>query len=184
MKKAITTSLFLSVILLGMTQTTLAQSNNYGSVPELKVKDLEGNTVSLIDYKGKIVVIHIATTWCPFCNAEAPYLEKLYQAYHSRGVEVLIIDVKEPRALVAEKLKDRHNLSFPVLLDEDGKLAAAFAPKNVLPELARDEVMLASNLLVDPSGTIRFMSLLDTKNFDVKLVSLKTKLDELLIEIN
>ncbi|MFO7826188.1 MAG: TlpA disulfide reductase family protein [Cyclobacterium sp.] len=132
------------------------------------------------DYKGKYVVIHIATTWCPFCNAEAPHLEQLNQDYEDKNVKVLIIDVKEPKDLVKTKLKDRFNLSFPVLLDSDGSVAASFAPEGVLPDLARDEVMLASNILIDPKGKIQFFSLLDSQNFDAKLVDLKAKLDELL----
>ncbi|MDN3671411.1 hypothetical protein QWY93_19475 [Echinicola jeungdonensis] len=67
-------------------------------------------------------------------------------------------------------------------MDEDGTVAASFAPEDVLPDLARDEVMLASNILVDLEGNIQYMSLLDSKNFDAKLLGLKAKLDELLSE--
>lgn len=148
--------------------------------PDFSLQNLDGKTVNLTDYSDKILVIHIATTWCPFCNAEAPYLEKLYQDYKSQGVEVLIIDVKEPRELVQEKLKEKHELSFPVLLDPDGEVAASFAPKDVLPDLSRDEVMLASNIIIDREGKIQFMSLLDSKNFDAELVAVKNKLNELL----
>ncbi|MFO7826534.1 MAG: redoxin domain-containing protein [Cyclobacterium sp.] len=150
------------------------------SAPEFSLPDLKGEQVSSDDYKGKYVVIHIATTWCPFCNAEAPHLEQLNQDYEDKNVKVLIIDVKEPKDLVKTKLKDRFNLSFPVLLDSDGSVAASFAPEGVLPDLARDEVMLASNILIDPDGKIQFFSLLDSQNFDAKLVDLKAKLDELL----
>ena len=149
-------------------------------VKNFSLKSTEGKTVNLADYKGKFVVIHIATTWCPYCNVEAPYLEEIYKEYHNKNVSVLIIDVKESKALVHKKIKERFKLSFPVLLDAEGIVAASFAPKDVLPELARDEIMLASNLLIDPQGKIQFMSLLDTKNFDVKLVHLKKRLDELL----
>ena len=149
-------------------------------VKDFTLKSTDGKTVSLADYEGKFVVIHIATTWCPYCNAEAPYLEEIYKEYHDKNVEVLIIDVKESKALVQERIKNRFQLSFPVLLDTEGLVAASFAPADVLPELARDEIMLASNMLIDPEGKIQFMSLLDTKNFDVKLVELKKKLDELL----
>ena len=92
----------------------------------------------------------------------------------------MIIDVKEPKELVEKKLVENFNLEFPVLLDTNGSVAASFAPENILPELARDEIMLASNLLIDTEGNIQFMSLLDTKNFDVELKELTQKLDELL----
>lgn len=148
--------------------------------PAFALSDLNGNEVNSEAYKGNYVVIHIATTWCPFCNAEAPYLEQLSQDYKDQNVKVLIIDVKEPENLVRTKIQERYNLTFPVLLDSDGAVAASFAPEGVLPDLSRDEVMLASNILIDPEGKIQFLSLLDSQNFDAKLVDLKARLDELL----
>jgi len=149
--------------------------------PAFTLNDLQGNEVNLDTYRGKYVVIHVAVTWCPFCNAEAPYLEQLYKDYYDRDVRVLIIDVKEPKELVQARLQDRFNFSFPVLLDTNGSVTISYAPKDVLPELSRDEVMLASNLLIDPNGTIQFISLLDSRNFDARLVDLKSKLNELLL---
>jgi hypothetical protein len=67
-----------------------------------------------------------------------------------------------------------------VLLDDDGKVAAAYAPPGVLPDLARDEVVLASNLIVDKEGIIRFYSLLNTASFDAKLTEARKVLDELI----
>ncbi|TRZ46166.1 peroxiredoxin family protein [Robertkochia solimangrovi] len=178
-------SVVLGIFLLLMGSWDLAAQNRVAAdmsvkAPDFTLSDLKGNQVSLSDYAGKYLVIHIATTWCPFCNAEAPYLEGLFQKYRDRNVEALIIDVKEPKALVVERLQQRFNFSFPLLLDEDGSVAASFAPDNVLPDLARDEVMLASNLLIDPEGRIQYMSLLDSKNFDAKLVDLQEKLELLL----
>ena len=129
------------------------------TAPEFSLQSTDGETITLGSLKGKFIVIHIATTWCPYCNAEAPYLEKIYNEYKEKGVEVIIIDVKESNALVTEKIKDKFNLSFPVLLDTD------------VPFL--DKV---TNL----KGNIQFVSLLDTRNFDVKLVELKQRLNELL----
>ena len=149
-------------------------------LPPFSLKDLNDNLVSLESLKGKYVVIHVATSWCPFCNAEAPTLEQIYKDYKSKGVEVLIIDVKEPADLVQRVLVTRFDISFPVLLDSDGAVAASFAPADVLPDLARDDVMLASNLLIDPEGKVLYFSLLDTNDFDAKLIKLKSKLDELL----
>ena len=148
--------------------------------PNFSLPTLDGQIIDLNNYKGKYVVLHIATTWCPFCNAEAAHLEKLYQDYQEKNVAVLLMDVKEPKELVEEKLKNKFNLTFPIVLDSDGSAAALFAPQDVLPDLSRDEVMLASNILIDPEGNIQFMSLLDSKNFDAELKELKKKLNELL----
>jgi peroxiredoxin len=147
--------------------------------PLFELKTSEGKIYSLEQLKGKYVVIHFAATWCPFCNAEAPSLEELYQNYRDKNVEVIIVDVKEDQRLV-QKSQERFKFSFPVLLDEDGAVSAKYAPEGVQPALARYEVPIASNLVIDKEGKIRFYSLLNTVSFDAKLTKLKQKLDELL----
>lgn len=158
----------------------IAQHNLGAQAPDFHLSDLNGDSLLFSSLQGKMVVMHFATTWCPFCNAEAPHLEALYQEYHDQGVEVLIVDVKESRELVQQKLQDRFGFSFPVLLDTDGQVAASYAPEGVLPDLSRDEVVLASNLLIDREGKIQFYSLLDSKNFDAELIALKARLHALL----
>jgi Peroxiredoxin len=85
-------------------------------------------------------------------------------------------------AETATKWAKRLEWSIPVLLDEDGSVAASYAPEGVLPDLPREQVPIASNLIIDPEGKIRFYSLLDSKNFDAKLVELTARLEEMLAE--
>lgn len=155
-------------------------SNNAIEAPYFELTSTQGDIVSLNDFSDKIIVLHIATTWCPYCNAEAPHLLKLSEDYKDKGVAVLMIDVKESKELVQTKLIEKYKLNFPVLLDTDGRVAASFAPKDILPELARDEIMLASNIVIDKEGKIRYMSLLDTKNFDAELNHVKKLLNGML----
>lgn len=148
------------------------------AAPDFTLPDPQGRTHTLAEYRGRPVVIHFAATWCPFCNAEAPYLETLYRTYRDQDVQVLIIDVKEEKAVV-EKTARKFGFTFPVLLDADGAVARRYAPSaDVLPDLARDEVMIASNLVIDRAGRIRFFSVLDTRQFDAKLVALRAVLDQ------
>jgi peroxiredoxin len=153
------------------------------TAPPFTLKAMDGKTYSLEQMRGKYVVLHFAATWCPFCNAEAPNIETLYKDYRDKGVEVFIVDVKEDKTVV-EKSLNRFSFSFPVLLDEKGVVSAAYAPEGVQPALARDEVPIASNLIIDKEGKIRFYSLLNTTNFDAKLVQLRQKLDELIAGSN
>ena len=64
------------------------------------------------------------------------------------------------------------------LLDLDGKATEPYAPPGVLPDLPRNQVPIAANLIIDREGRIRFYSLLDSANFDAKLIQ-KAKLDEM-----
>ena len=70
--------------------------------------------------------------------------------------------------------------TFPMLMDRDGAVALAWAPPEAAPDLERDTVAIASNIIVDREGRIAFWSLLDSRNFDAKLVDLKAKLEEML----
>lgn len=88
------------------------------------------------------------------------------------------MEARDVAAAWAEKM----GLTFPVLLDEDGSVSASYAPEGVLPDLPRDQVPIASNLIVDKDGKIQFYSLLDSVNFDAKLVALKARLDDLISE--
>jgi peroxiredoxin len=90
-----------------------------------------------------------------------------------------VIDVLEDENTTtawAKKLK----WTLPVLLDMDGKVSESFAPEGVLPDLPRNQVPIASNLIIDREGKIQFYSLLDSMNFDAKLVALTARLEELL----
>jgi peroxiredoxin len=148
--------------------------------PEFSLMSIEGQPTTLSQLRGRFVVIHFAATWCPFCNAEMPNLVSLDKAYKGKDVQVLIIDVKERKATV-EKMARKYGVGFPILLDEDGSVAKRYAPpKTVQPDLGRDEVMVASNLVIDKEGRIRFFSLLDTTQFDAKLITLRGVLDGLL----
>jgi len=90
-----------------------------------------------------------------------------------------VIDVGEARE-AAQRFATRSGFTFPVLLDSDGKVSASYAPAGVLPDLPRDQVPIASNLIIDAEGRIRFYTLLDSRNFDAKLVALTARLEELL----
>ena len=90
-----------------------------------------------------------------------------------------MINVKESKTK-ASRWGRALGFTFPVLLDLDGKVATRYAPDGVLPDLPRDQVPIASNLIIDRDGKVRFFSLLDSTNFDARLIALTAELDELL----
>jgi peroxiredoxin len=81
---------------------------------------------------------------------------------------------------VAAGWAEGQKFAFPVLNDSDGKVAESYAPAGAQPDLPRSQVVIASNLIIDPEGRIRFYTLLDSMNFDAKLMALQARLDELL----
>jgi peroxiredoxin len=98
----------------GGTSQPVAESS---PAPDFTTTDLDGNAVSLSDYRGSPVVLNAWATWCGPCRMEMPDLEKLYQEYKDQDVIVLAVNMGEPQNRVAGFIKDG-GYTFPVLLDE------------------------------------------------------------------
>jgi thiol-disulfide isomerase/thioredoxin len=58
-------------------------------------KDLQGQSVTLSDYKGKVVLLDFWATWCPPCRKEIPGFIELYNTYKSRGFVVIGVAMDE-----------------------------------------------------------------------------------------
>jgi thiol-disulfide isomerase/thioredoxin len=65
------------------------QSNT--AVSDFSLKDMNGKTVRLSDYKGKVVLLEFWATWCPPCRASVPGLEKLHKAYKDKGLVLIAV---------------------------------------------------------------------------------------------
>lgn len=87
--------------------------------PDLTLVDMEGRTVSLAQYRGKVVILNFWATWCPPCREEMPSMEELHRRFKDRGLVMLAVNVEDNgKDAVAEFLK-KTPYSFPILLDED-----------------------------------------------------------------
>jgi thiol-disulfide isomerase/thioredoxin len=61
--------------------------------PRNSFVDAEGNSLTLADFRGKVIVVNLWATWCPPCIAELPTLAALQQAYSSDRFEVVAISL-------------------------------------------------------------------------------------------
>ncbi len=94
-------------------------------VPDFKLKNLEGNTISLSSLRGQVIILNFWSTTCPPCEAEMPHLEATYDAWKDKGFMILAIDIGEDAATVKEFMTSR-GLNIPVLLDNQFKVAEKY----------------------------------------------------------
>jgi peroxiredoxin len=92
---------------------------------DFTLSDLDGNKVSLKDFRGKNVYLNFWATWCPPCRKEMPAIEKVYQEYKDKGLVVLTIDIGEDKETVKNFIKD-NKYNFKVLLDSDQNIASQY----------------------------------------------------------
>lgn len=66
------------------------QSKVGSQAPDFTAKDIDNNTISLADFKGKnYVLIDFWASWCAPCREEFPYVKELYNKYQAQGFEII-----------------------------------------------------------------------------------------------
>lgn len=115
------------------------------SVPagNFTLKSLQGEEVSLDQYKGKYLLINFWATWCGPCKIEMPSLEALYQRFKEEKFDVLAISNDMFGQTVVEPYVKANKLSFTVLLDGQLQVSYQFGV-----------VGLPTTFLIDPQGNI------------------------------
>ena len=96
--------------------------------PSYSAVTLEGDTVALADYAGRVVLLNVWATWCKPCVREMPALQRLYERLHPRGLEVLAVnvDVDAVGATDVAGFARDLGLTFPILRDATGAVEEAF----------------------------------------------------------
>src|SRR5262249_29040042 len=82
--------------------------------PDWKLNDAAGQTHTLSDYRGKVVVMDFWATWCEPCKEIMPRMQKLYEKYSNHEVVVFGVnswEQKDPAAFMQKK-----HFSYPVLV--------------------------------------------------------------------
>ena len=118
--------------------------------PDFALPDLDGNMVSLADYKGKVVFLNIWATWCPPCVEEMPSMEKLYQTLKGEAFEILAVSMDESGAQAVLPFVKKHKLSFPALTDTKGALKNLYQTTGVPESFVIDKDGIIVEKVIGP----------------------------------
>lgn len=113
--------------------------------PDFTLKTLEGSNLRLEEYRGQVLLINFWASWCGPCRQEMPILDRLHQRYEDTGFAVWGVNV-EGETAPAQKIVDKTNVTFPVLIDE-GQLVSQLYELEAMP----------STVVVDRDGVVRYV---------------------------
>jgi thiol-disulfide isomerase/thioredoxin len=96
--------------------------------PDVTMKDLDGRSVSLEQYRGKVLFVDFWATWCDPCRVEIPWLIEMQQKYSAKGFTVLGVALDEEGAKVVVPFVQKEKfdvngsksvMNYPVVIGDD-----------------------------------------------------------------
>jgi cytochrome c biogenesis protein CcmG/thiol:disulfide interchange protein DsbE len=113
------------------------------AAPEFQLKDADGRTVRLSDYRGKVVLLNFWATWCGPCTFEIPWFVEFERRLKDRGFAVLGISMDEDGWEVVRPFMSRLKINYRVLLGND-EVGQAYGGVDSLP----------TSFLIDREGKV------------------------------
>jgi cytochrome c biogenesis protein CcmG, thiol:disulfide interchange protein DsbE len=114
-----------------------------GSIaPDFTLTSLDGESFTLSEQRGTAVVLNFWASWCGPCRYETPYFQQIHE---QNGDEVLIVGINQQEtADRVATFADEFALTYPLLLDSDGRVSKAYRVFG-----------LPTTVLVDAEGVVR-----------------------------
>lgn len=114
--------------------------------PHYSAVSLSGDSVSLAQLRGRVVLLNVWATWCHPCREEIPVLQALHARYASRGLELVgvSVDARGEEATIREFATD-FKMTYPLWLDPDERVQSTFLAIGV-----------PATFLIDRDGVLRW----------------------------
>lgn len=113
------------------------------AAPNFALQDLDGQTVTLADFRGRLVLLNFWASWCGPCRGETPDLQALQARVGGAGFTVVGVNQQET-ASDARSFAAQFGVTYPVLLDRSGEVSNAYRVGRGLPV----------SVLVGPDGVV------------------------------
>lgn len=122
------TKLILNILVLLLFSTGTALAIEVGSTPpDFKLPTIEGKDVKLSDYQGRIILLKLATTWCPTCKQQSQEIAEAGKILAENGVVVIEVFLQDSEAMIREALAGETFALDHVALLDDGDARRAYA---------------------------------------------------------
>jgi thiol-disulfide isomerase/thioredoxin len=134
----------------------LPAASDYPFLPEAlmtaEFENLDGTTSILPRYKGKVVLVNLWGIWCGPCRDEMPRLQAIFDAYHSKGLEILGLNIGDHDGEIVpfesiQMFASSMKITYPL-----GRADQVFI--NQIYRLSKQQVV-PQTILIDRDGHLR-----------------------------
>jgi len=133
----------IALLLVGMGFLFLATQARAEMAPPWSLQDLNGKTVKLSDFKGKVLVMNFWATWCPPCRAEIPDFIEIAKEYHGKGVAIIGISMDSVQPSEVATFVKKAGINYPIVMGTDD-VANKYGAVEAIPV----------TVIIAPDGTI------------------------------
>ncbi|WP_170232881.1 TlpA disulfide reductase family protein [Desulfuromonas acetexigens] len=133
--------------------------------PDIQLVDLNGKTVTLEQFRGKVVMLNFWATWCPPCRAEMPAMQRLNDKMAGLDFVMLALNVEPDGEHTVPNFLQGKSYTFPILLDPGAKAQNRYGvfrfPETLI--IGKDGIILNHILGArewDDSSTVDYLSFL------------------------
>jgi peroxiredoxin len=114
-----------------------AGQSNIRKSPELAFKIPGQGDKLLSQYRGKVVALEFILTTCPHCQAASKVMNKMYERYAGKGLQVIDVAVDPNADVLVENFSKEHQVMFPVGWTPIDQMMAymGFTDRPVVPQL-------------------------------------------------
>lgn len=135
-------NIFLLSALIGFTGFS-TDSDAAKRAPNFTVKDLNGKTYKLSNYRGKVVYLDFWASWCRPCLKSFSWMRKMQSRHSGKGLVILAVNLDKNKEDAWSFLRENKS-NFKILHDPKGRVAEKYNVQ-VMP----------SSYLIDRKGRIR-----------------------------
>jgi cytochrome c biogenesis protein CcmG/thiol:disulfide interchange protein DsbE len=130
MKYLLSVLLLLSVLMTGCASEN--SSSPDGPAPEFSLATHTGETFTLSNHAGTVVVINFWATWCKPCRDEIPEFMELQEEYGSEGLQFVGVSVDQKGFEAVRPFAERTNINYPLVM-ADSDVIENYGGVSVIP---------------------------------------------------
>ncbi|HLR76720.1 MAG TPA: TlpA disulfide reductase family protein [Balneolaceae bacterium] len=130
-------------------RTTAAQDKQeLKEAPNFSLEKMNGETFTLKEHKGKVIVLNIWATWCPPCRKEIPDFIELQKNMRDEGVLFVGVAMDKEGWEVVQPFAEKYEINYPIMVD-DGSVYSKYGPYRGIP----------TTFIINKKGKVEFVAL-------------------------